>query len=155
MWKNKDYFATLRKRFPIATTRKSQNTQSKSHLVKIVKTRGVQSATGWFATGEAEKRCQRHGGKRGAHAFVHSSRLSGGILCFDGAINRRKVAVKRIESQVRSADVVKWPRAIGRTVAPGTPSRVTRTPSSGLDRRRVDAWSTFFLCHATMTWLIA
>ena len=33
-----------------------------------------------------------------------------GILCFDGAINRRKAAVKRIESQVRSADVVKWPR---------------------------------------------
>lgn len=35
---------------------------------------------------------------------------SRGILCFDGAIKRRKAAVKRIESQVRSADVVKWPR---------------------------------------------
>lgn len=31
-----------------------------------------------------------------------------GILCFDSAINRREAAVKRIESQVRSADVVKW-----------------------------------------------
>jgi len=30
---------------------------------------------------------------------MHASRP--GILCFDGAINRRKAAVKRIESQVR------------------------------------------------------
>lgn len=35
-------------------------------------------------------------------------RAPDGILCFDGAVKRRKVAVKRIESQVRSADVVKW-----------------------------------------------
>lgn len=76
------------------------------------------------------------------------SRLSGGILCFDGAINRRKVAVKRIESQVRSADVVKWPRAVGRTVAPGNPvTCVVRAFARARSTRgytRFGARSTFF-----------
>lgn len=40
---------------------------------------------------------------------THAHARFPGILCFDGAINRRKAAVKRIESQVRPFC---WPRAI-------------------------------------------
>lgn len=43
------------------------------------------------------------GGREGeVYPRVHTPT---GILCFDSAINRREAAVKRIESQVRSADM--------------------------------------------------
>ena len=51
---------------------------------------------------------------------THACTLPAGILCFDSAINRREAAVKRIESQVRSADVVKW-LGIRRTVSQAKP----------------------------------